>query len=559
MGRRRGDRTAVIDFAPLGDRAETGGDIARDYNRQLWLNARGMFGADYADDPIEWMQTRFYIPELMGPIKLAPYQIGALREAYRRTEDNQYRYRLVVWSDLKKSAKSTIAAAVVLERARRTRFGSFKIVANSLQQADSRVAFYFRRAFELAELLNDPFEGVDSRRLLTEFDNFSKVISVPVNPGTQAGGNDDLVTFSELWAANTKAHEQMWTEMTLSPLKDGQRWVETYAGIEGESPLLEPLYHRLVKDENRIDISYVDPETGDYVDLSDIEAYADGYTFCLWNTQQGLHWWQTDDYYAAEREALLPEEFSRVHENTFSSPVSKLVPNEWWNECVIHDAEEWPRIRKREGVIIALDAGVNNDSFGIVAGVRRGDHTYIIYTQKWVAPKGGKIDYTGTRKDPGPELELRRLLRTYRVLEVRYDRYMLHDMMTKLGNKPRFKKIDFVDFPQGAKRAVADRQLYEVIREQRVHTQPDPDLTEHVQNANRKNLGDNRMRIVKRTDEKKIDLTICMSMLVYVDEKEKKPKKQPDSVTVAKVDNAWSKQQSTRKDRPKRRRRRRNV
>lgn len=474
-------------------------------------------------------------------MQLAPYQIGALRRAYMRTEEGKYRYRLVVWSDLKKSAKSTMAAAVVLERARRTRFGSFKIVANTLEQADSRVAFYFRRAIELGTILGQPFRGIRQNGLKTRFENYSVVQAVPLNPGSQAGGNDDMVVFSELWAAKSKNHQKMWTEMTLSPLKDGQRWVETYAGVEGESPLLEPIYERLVKEENRIDISYIDHKTGEYVDLSHIEAYEDGYTFCLWNTSP-QHWWQDDEYYAAEREALLPEEFDRVHRNKFSSPMAKFVPNEWWDECT-EDVEDWPKFRKREPVIITLDAAVTDDSFGLVAGVRRGEHTYVIYTQKWVAEKGEKIDYVGTKNAPGPELELRRLLRKYRVIEVRYDRYMLHDMMTRLSKKPRFRRTEFIDFSQQGKRAVADRQLYTTIKEVRVHARDEPDLTEHIQNANRQNKGDNKMRIVKRSDEKKIDLTICLSMLCYVDEDEKQTNdSKSDKLPVGKAKKVWDEQ-----------------
>src|SRR5689334_9095500 len=94
-----------------------------------------------AADLIAWIESAFYIPErkheVAPAMQLAEYQKAALREAHRRTPDGKFVYDLVLWSDIKKSAKSSIAAAVILYRALNTDYGSFKIVANDLKQADS--------------------------------------------------------------------------------------------------------------------------------------------------------------------------------------------------------------------------------------------------------------------------------------------------------------------------------------------------------------------------------------------------------------------------------------
>ena len=91
--------------------------------------------------PVAWIERHFYIPELSGPMQLAPYQRAILDEAYKTDDAGQFLYSVIVWSDIKKSIKSSIAAAVALERASRLNWGSVKIVANDLKQADSRVAF----------------------------------------------------------------------------------------------------------------------------------------------------------------------------------------------------------------------------------------------------------------------------------------------------------------------------------------------------------------------------------------------------------------------------------
>src|SRR5262245_4487129 len=74
-------------------------------------------------DPIEWIEEEFYIPEtrhdpeLRGKIRLVDYQRDVLREALSRDESGNYKYSIIVWSDIKKSGKSSIAAAVNLARA----------------------------------------------------------------------------------------------------------------------------------------------------------------------------------------------------------------------------------------------------------------------------------------------------------------------------------------------------------------------------------------------------------------------------------------------------------
>lgn len=56
----------------------------------------------YPDDPIDWIQTHFFIPELNGPLKLFPYHQLVMREAYRKDDRGDYVYDTIIWSDIKK-------------------------------------------------------------------------------------------------------------------------------------------------------------------------------------------------------------------------------------------------------------------------------------------------------------------------------------------------------------------------------------------------------------------------------------------------------------------------
>ena len=71
-------------------------------------------------DSVRWIEKNFYIPEtrddprLHGRIALQDYQRDVLHEAHARDENGLFKYSIVIWSDIKKSAKSTIAAAPYL-------------------------------------------------------------------------------------------------------------------------------------------------------------------------------------------------------------------------------------------------------------------------------------------------------------------------------------------------------------------------------------------------------------------------------------------------------------
>lgn len=450
------------------------------------------------EDPVDWIEAEFFIPEAHGPIRLEPYQRAVLREAYRRDERGHFVYSIVLWSDIKKSGKSSVAAAVALERSRRTPYGSVKIVANDLKQADSRVAFYARRAIDLNTRLGEQVKVKPSGYML-EFPNRARIEAIPVDPRGEAGGNDDLIIFSELWAANQKAAQLMWTEMTLSPTKFGQsqRWVETYAGYSGESPLLERLYEQGVKESRHLDLSYTDAD-GVFHDLSDLEVYANAEArmLCLWNTVPRCAW-QTEEYYAQERATLLPGEFSRVHENKWSTSVEAFVPDGWWDDCEDADA----CASTANPVVIALDAAISGDSFAVVVVTRDKGICFVKGCRVWYPPPNGKIDFADIEK------HVRDLKGRYIVREFAYDQYQLHDMATRLYGKLGFWRA----FPQGQDRLVADKALYDLIRDRKIRHAGEIDLAEHIANANAAKEGD-KLRIEKRSQNKKIDAAVALSM-----------------------------------------------
>ena len=455
---------------------------------------------------IEWAERHFHIPELNGPIVLAPYQKAVLAHVLTPGPDGLLPYSTVVWSDVKKSIKSCIAAAVVLWWASTRPWSSLKIIANDLKQADSRVMYYAKRAIQLNR---GYFEGlgVKDKQYLIEFANGSRVEAIPIDPKGEAGGNDDVVCYSELWGWKQRAAQAMWTETTLSPTKFGKslRWCETYAGFTGESPILEGLYEQGVK-------------LGQPLPAVDLAAYAAGRLFVLWNTEPRLSW-QTPEYYAQESATLLPNEFLRVHRNQWVSSTDQAIPAEWWAAC----ADPHPlRVEKLPDgsvrgeptpLVVGVDASVSGDCTAMVVASRHPtlhDHVCERYTKTWLPhdQPGGKMDYHATLSS-----EIKRLLAAgFNVVEVAYDPYQLHQWANDLRNQQT--NLWLREFPQGTARLVADKGLIDLVRDRRLHHRGDVVLAQHVANCDAKTQADqdSQVRLVKRAESLKIDAAVALSM-----------------------------------------------
>jgi phage terminase large subunit-like protein len=466
-------------------------------------------------DPADWIQKNFFIPELNGPIELAEYQERCLREAFRKDERGLFVYSTVVWSDIKKSSKSTITAAVIMYFANLVRYGQIQIVANDLKQADTRVGGYVRRAIELNKTWK---KDIAVKNNLFTLPNRTVIESIPIDPTGEAGGNSDLIVYSELWGANSKAQKRMWTEATLPPAKFGRslRWVETYAGIEGESETLEQLYETGVKNGRQV--------------WPDLEAYSNpaARLFVLWNTIPRLSW-QTPEYYASEAGLLTPSEFDRVHRNKWSKSVRSFVPSEWADSC---RGLVPPAMLENEPLVVGIDAGTSSDSFAIsavsITTIEIGEYSFrrahVRFAYEWIPEPGEKLQYsdpvnqtTGKPEPldplrPAPETVIRDLAEKYHVVMFVYDPYQLHNM----ANNLTMAGVGyFVEMNQnmGGKRAKADKNLYDLIRDRRI-TIADDRVAQHIKNANASTEADG-LRLKKRNNHSKIDLAVATSMACY--------------------------------------------
>ena len=212
-------------------------------------------------------------------------------------------------------------------------------------------------------------------------------------------------------------------------------------------------------------------------------------------------------YHRQEYPATPDEAFQDIGEDRFLSSMTL------WDAC----REDLSPLSPNEPMVIALDAGVSNDSFelvGVTAHPTKPGNYAARVIHQWKPPHGGKIDFRGSADYPGPDWLIRNVYAPkYALVQLVYDPYQLESLCADLM---RDGVIACVPFPQQKDRLEADKFLYDMILARRIAHDGNADLRAHIDNANRKIDPESRkLRIVKREESGKIDLAVSLSMAMY--------------------------------------------
>lgn len=459
-----------------------------------------------------WAKRRFYIEDVrdpesgaelgQGPIRLAGFQSRILRAALEREPSGRFRWSTIVWSAPKKSGKTRVAAAVAAWLADAAgAYAEIYCLANDGKQSADRVLAAIKKSMTLG----DGMTGWTDVKTRIELPSGAFIEAIPVDPSGEAGSQPTGTFWSEMWGFKLSAKERLWTELTIPPTRYGRaiRWVESYAGYVGESPVLEQLYLQGVDREE-----HPDGEARRHPDFPDLPVYVNerARLFCYWDHVPRLPW-QSPDYYAAESAVLSDAEFRRIHRNEWVSSETEAIPIALWDAC---RGPVPAGIHPSAPIVLGIDASVSNDCCALVAvskdARRPRDRAVMIRgVQIWTPPAGGQIDLTATL-----EKAIRWWIKNYNVVCVAYDAYQLHKLATDLR---REGLSWFYEFSQGKERAVADKQFVDLVLARAVTHDGDPELREHVRNAAGKTTGDEKtLRFVKKADRLKIDGLVAASM-----------------------------------------------
>jgi len=472
----------------------------------------------------DWAEANFYIPTDIGQnklIKLLPHQRVILElffnPAHAQALNCGPNFQTLVYSTIKKSGKTAIAAVVA--RWITETWGSHSEVfslANDLEQARGRIYQAALTSIELDPSFRRQHKGIPHRwriieRQATHLPSSSTLKAVSADYKGEAGSNPVATLWSELWGYESESSIRLWEELTPVPTRPRSiRYVETYAGYEGESAILNELEDRIKKDGIRLtrhqlinlglDWPFPDAELPFYY-------HPPTRTFAYWDTGLAARRmpWQTPEYYSAQEGELRPSAYRRLHLNERVSNAETFIQKEWWSRL----ARTSSPLTKNTPIVVAADASVTGDCTALVAVSRdpaQPDQVEQHLCRVWHPTAALPLDYSQTI-----EPTLREWCKNYNVVQIAYDAYQLHDLMTRLRN-------DGVawtrSFSQNAERSIADKQLFDLIRDARIHHTGDPTLAEHLYNCGAKvPAGDNsRLRLVKKAQRSKIDAAVALSM-----------------------------------------------
>jgi hypothetical protein len=204
---------------------------------------------------------------------------------------------------------------------------------------------------------------------------------------------------------------------------------------------------------------------------------------------------------------IIRQEYPATPEEAFISiGADRFLPDiTLWDSC----KEALPPLDPREPMVLAADAGVTDDPFALVGVTRhpaRPDDVAVRYVRRWL-PNGGKVDFDEV------EAEIERLCTEFHVVQMTYDPYQLHQMMSGLNNRGL---VWCSEFGQQGQRLEADKMLFDLIIHKRLAHDGNGELRAHVDNANAKiDPQTKKLRIIKRSQSLKIDLAVATSMASY--------------------------------------------
>lgn len=349
---------------------------------------------------------------------------------------------------------------------------------------------------------------------------------------------------SEIWGYDTDKKRRLFTELTIPPTKFGRaiRWVESYAGYKGKSDILWGLYETAVLNGT--------PHP-DFLDLTSngepvVWVNEAAQIFCYWDHEHRMAW-QTPKYYQGEALIHSASEFERVHKNNWVSPVGAFIAPEWWDAC--QDDTLPQLIDDRVPVVVGIDASETNDCTAIVAVTRdpsRPETDVAIRACKIFKPIPGKS--VVVLEDTVGEV-IKEWGKKWNIVCIAYDAYQMAKLvqdyrrghvtihpseiagMDEVQIEQHMRQTQkaiqrwYYKFSQQSARAVADKQLYDMILNRQIHWNPndldsdiaprgnDETLTKHVKQAGAK-TDNEKYRIQKLSNDLKTDAVVALSMAV---------------------------------------------
>jgi len=188
--------------------------------------------------------------------------------------------------------------------------------------------------------------------------------------------------------------------------------------------------------------------------------------------------------------------------------VEDFVPLVWWDACYDPNLPLLQPGNAEVPVVMGVDGAVRGDCFGVVLVSRhpsRPEEVAVRACRAWYPPKGGAIELEEC------EAFIHQVCDLYNVVCLVYDPFQLEQMMQRL----RREAIVWCEpFNQKEDRLKADNGLRDAIIHRRLWHDGNKQLREHIDNAASRTQPreDSKLRMEKKTQSRKIDLAVALSM-----------------------------------------------
>jgi len=500
----------------------------------------------------QWIAENFQVIDAetgkARPFIVWPWMVRVLLDTLPEGEDLPY--SLLLYSTIKKAGKTAFNAAICAELMfnRAPDGAELYNFANAKEQASGRVYRAVKYAIEhnpalLARCSSAPLETI------TRLRGGTTLQAMAAMHANIAGANPFYSGWTELWGYEHEKELRAWAEMTPPPtIRNSLRVVDTYAGYEGESGLLNQLEDQL-KASPRLHVDGFElpaeyrayahqvaaqqPELAEYLLPADdagsgpvqfdygLPIYADveSRLYGFWDEGEQARRvpWQRGvrglGYYAAEARSLLPQQYRRLHLNMRAKRGGQFVGIEVWNALPRVTAWSTGDI---DAVVLAVDAATKDDHMALV-GVRvRDRRAEECFVKEWL-PEADERAGGALVLDPrAVRTEVLRLRdEGMRILAIGFDPYQFHATYLELAADG----FNMVEITQGQPRLESDTLLWTLIRDGRIAHTGHGALRVAVENANAlaetgKTGDERRLRIVKGSG--KVDPLVALSMATWV-------------------------------------------
>jgi phage terminase large subunit-like protein len=461
-----------------------------------------------AQDPAAWIDRYITTSELGKPFKLADYQRVVLAAMFQFDEDGKLWIDEAIWSEPKKSGKTTLAAILALWWGDTQEApNELLCIANDLEQATSR-AF----AAMCTLLQKNPALGERAKRTsntMIKFTTGTVIKAIASEYAGAAGSNHGLTLWDETWAGTTESYRRLWDELTPVPTRlNSIRLVFSYAGFEGESKTLKELYLAGVDQAEhpegrgaRIDETLPIYRSKDGSGLNAV-------TF--WSHECRMPW-QTENWLERQKQDHISKgrvsTWLRLFENRWVSGESMFITAALWDACVDPNLVPLPP-NKAIKIWVGVDVGIKSDTTGICAVTKRpaadGTMRYVLVAHKiWKPKPGTPVDHANIAA------YLRWLHAGFSVQKISVDPSQALEMIAYL--KREGLRIEEVPQTSGTVDEMG-QVLITAIQAKTLVVYPDADLRQQALNTVAVEMPSGMMRMSKAKSNRKIDAIVALAL-----------------------------------------------